>query len=84
MLGHLIHAIGIPGFIQAGEYTSRFSGQQLHVRTSPRYTIVTAAGVEFFFLRESGRFDGTGGMSLDSALSDCKVGSPPEDSKEVN
>ena len=74
MLGHLIDLLRMPGFIQSGTYNSGFSAQQISVRTSPRYTIVTVNGVEFFFLRESGRFDGTGTMSLNPMLSDCGEG----------
>ena len=73
MLGHLIDALRMPGLIQAGDYTCGFNNQRMSVRISPRYTVVTINGVEFFFLRESGRFDGTGMMSLSPTLSDCKV-----------
>ena len=65
--------VRLPGIVQPGRYRSEMHSQGLEVRTSPRYTILVVNGVEYFFLRESGRFDGIGGMSVDPKLSDCRV-----------
>ena len=63
----------MPGFVQPGKYRGFANSPAIEVKTSSRYTILILDGVEYFFLRESGRFDGIGGMSLDSRLSDCRV-----------
>lgn len=63
----------LPGIVQPGRYRGVTHGRVLEVKTSPRYTILIVNGVEYFFLRESGRFDGIGAMSVDPKLSDCRV-----------
>lgn len=51
------------------------AGQQaIAVRVSPYYTIFTVNGVEFFFDRDSGKFDGYGAMAATEA---CETGGTP-------
>ena len=64
MIGRLLALLRAPGFVRDGEYREPSAGLTLSVRSSPRYTIITVSGKEFYFLRESGRFDGTGLMSV--------------------
>ena len=69
ILGRILQWLRVPGFVGTAEYRDPESGDLvLKIRTSPRYTIIEAAGREFYFLRESGKFDGTGAMSLDDPL----------------
>lgn len=73
MLGRIMQWVRMPGIVQPGKYRSTLHDQAMEVKTSPRYTILIVNGVEYFFLRESGRFDGTGAMSVSPTLSDCRV-----------
>lgn len=75
MLGRLLHWLRVPGFVQPFEYRGESSGQMVSVRISPRYTILSIDGKEFFFRRETGAFDGTGAMSVDDApaLNYCRA-----------
>lgn len=75
ILGHLIHNLRIPGLIKPFQYRDPNDGSIISIRTSPRYTILTVGGKELFFIRETGKFDGTGAMSeeLPPATSDCVV-----------
>ncbi len=69
MFGRLLALFRFPGFVQETEYTDPESGQvALKIRTSPRYTIIEVGAREFYFLRESGKFDGVGAMSVDDPL----------------
>ena len=60
MMGWLLNLLRAPGFVRPVEYVA--GGVSLTVKTTPRYTILVVNGVEFFFVRESGRFDGYGVM----------------------
>lgn len=63
MRGELLHFLKAPGFVRPmDEYIA--GGVSLRVKTSPRYTILVVNGVEFFFNRESGKFDGYGAMRM--------------------
>lgn len=69
MTGRLLHWLRFPGLVRAIEYRDPETGEVvLSVKTSPRYTTILVGGREFYFLRESGKFDGVGAMSLDDAL----------------
>lgn len=39
--------------------------RHLKIRTSENYTTIWVDGVEFFFIRESGKYDGYGRMQTD-------------------
>ena len=73
MIGKLLEKLHAPGFVRPIDYTDPNSGQRIKIRTSPRYTIISVDSLELFFLRESGRFDGTGAMSLGdpSLIANC-------------
>ena len=45
--------------IQPFEYTNPDTGETISLTVSPRYSKLTINGVEYYFLRESGEFDGT-------------------------
>ena len=64
MLGRIFQWLKLPGVVRPGKYNNVIDGTTLAVKTSPRYTILIVGGVEYFFLRHSGRFDGTGGMAV--------------------
>ena len=64
ILGSLWERLNVPGLIRPIDYTDAVTNQRIRIRTSPRYTIVSVDSLELFFLRESGKFDGTGAMSL--------------------
>lgn len=65
MIGKLLQLLRVPGIVRPIDYTDPNSGQRVTVRTSPRYTIITVDSLELYFVRESGKFDGAGAMSLD-------------------
>lgn len=75
MLGRLMQWLRVPGLIRPFEYEDATTGQRIKIRTSPRYTILIIGGKEFFFHRETGKFDGTGAMSLDDApaMNGCRA-----------
>lgn len=75
LIGKVLHFFKAPGFIQPFRYYDGQAGKVISVRTSPRYTILTVGGQEFFFNRESGRFDGTGAMAVEDAqpITGCKA-----------
>jgi hypothetical protein len=65
LLGRLLQLLGIPGFIRPWTYQTE-TGEVLALRTSPRYTVLKVGGRDYYFIRESGRFDGVG-ESTDSS-----------------
>lgn len=52
------------GLIEPFYYRDPTTGHEVTVRTSERYTILSAEGKEFFFLRENGHLDGYGRMAI--------------------
>lgn len=69
MIAAFLQKIRFPGLIRPVEYHDPETGVlTFSVKTSPRYTVITVNGQEYYFLRENGRFDGTGAMSLDDPL----------------
>lgn len=78
MLGRLLHFILVPGFVRPTHFKNEYV--EMDVRTSPQYTILTVNGIEFFFRRGTGEFDGVGAMSSDApsnVRSDWPVGHTP-------
>jgi len=67
ILGSIMNRLGVPPMVERVELDAETCGVNLSVRTSPRYTILTIDGHELFFERETGRYDGFGGMQLDAA-----------------
>jgi len=45
--------------IQPGTYTDPDSGESICISLSPYYSKITIAGRDWYFIRETGRFDGT-------------------------
>ena len=69
MLGRLVQWLRLPGLVRPVDYKDPVTGQRIKVRTSPRYTIISVDdSLELYFNRESGRFDGSGAMSLDDPV----------------
>jgi hypothetical protein len=58
ILGTLLQVLRAPGFVQPGEYEAL--GCRIAVRCSRYFTIITVKGVDYYFYRGSGGFDGTG------------------------
>ena len=56
--GQLANLSGLPCPVQVGRYESRPLGVAIHVRASDLYTIVCVNGVDVYFRRISGAFDG--------------------------
>ena len=69
MRAKILEWLGFPGLIKPFEYEDWEQSLKVSLETSPRYTILSINGRRLYFLRESGRFDGTGEMSLDDATS---------------
>jgi hypothetical protein len=63
MIGWLIQKLRIPGLVKPFAYSSE--GLTVSVRTSPRYTILTVNGRDLYFIRETGKLDGSGMASDD-------------------
>lgn len=74
-LGRLLSWMRVPGFVQSFKYEDAKTGQRVEIRLSPRYTILSIDGKEFFFRRETGAFDGTGAIAVDDApaLNYCRA-----------
>ena len=68
MRGRVLQLLRVPGLIRPFEHQDEQTGEIVRLRTSPRYTILSVGGKEFFFERETGKFDGTGAMSIDNEL----------------
>ena len=64
MLGRLLQWLRVPGLIKPFEYHDFETDQDIKLRTSPRYTVLSIDDKEFYFYRENGKFDGVGAMSL--------------------
>ena len=56
ILGRLAEKLGVPPMVQRMEGVIR--GKSIIIRTSSTYTIITVDGLELFFNRESGKYDG--------------------------
>lgn len=55
----------MPGLVKPFRYYDGETGQIISITTSRFYTKLTVGSKEFFFNRESGRYDGFGSMSPD-------------------
>ena len=63
--GWVMEKLRVPPLLQRVKLDAETCGVDFSIRTSPRYTVVTVEGQELFFDRETGRYDGFGGMQLD-------------------
>jgi hypothetical protein len=80
VLGRILEWLGLPGLVRPFLYRDE-SGGVVSIRTSPRYTILSIDGKEYFFVRETGKFDGIGAMQLDPDAqpnTDCRAVYTPE------
>ena len=66
--GTLLQWLRAPGLIKPFEHRDEDTGETVKIRTSPRYTILSVSGKEFFFERETGKFEGVGAMSIGDEL----------------
>jgi len=63
--GKIFEKLRLPGILKPFHYSNGQNDIQVSLRTSAQYSILTVNGLEMYFHRESGRFDGVGTMSLD-------------------
>ncbi len=61
MLGWLVERLRLAPMVERMD--KDIEGHHVTIRTSTRYTIVTFDGLELFFLRENGEYDGFGRMA---------------------
>lgn len=74
LIGKLLELLRAPGFVRPFRHYDGAAGQVISLRTSPRYTILTVGDKEFFFIRETGKYDGFGALPLEDPPSkDCKA-----------
>ncbi len=74
MLGRIFQALKLPGFVRPFEYVNDETGERVALRTSSRYSVLTIGRREFYFDRETGKWDGTGTMSpTDSEITRSRV-----------
>ncbi len=59
-LGKLLNLAGIPGLVRPGEYMASTCDANVSVRVSDLFTTVTVNGLDLYFTRANGRFDGVG------------------------
>lgn len=57
-IGDVLQWLGVPGFVREGEYAAL--GCQIKVKCSRYFTVITVRGVDYYFYRTTGGFDGTG------------------------
>lgn len=66
--GWLANLAGFPAIVREGEYVSQL-GVAVRIRTSALFTTITVNGVDVYFYRLTGGYDGVGF----SQTSDCTV-----------
>lgn len=73
MLGKFLEWFKFPALVRPFRFYDGETGQVIEIKTSPRYTKLIVGNKEFFFIRETGKYDGLGTMSLDVPQSntDC-------------
>ncbi len=64
IIGWLWEKLGVPPMVKRMEIGADKIGHDVSIRTSSRYTIIKIDGVELFFNRESGAYDGYGAMQV--------------------
>ncbi len=80
LLGKIFEAIKMPGLVKPFRYYDSETGQVITIKTSRFYTTLTVGSKEFFFNRESGKYDGYGAMASDitALVSDCTADCIPK------
>jgi hypothetical protein len=62
LLGRMLNALGLPGFVREGTYTSE-TGTEVRVSRGQLFTIVSVNGTDVYFGRLRGRIDGVGSVA---------------------
>lgn len=65
VIGKLFQWLGFPAMVSPFRFYDGDTGQVIEIKTSPFYTKLIVGDKEFFFNRESGKYDGFGAMSPD-------------------
>ena len=65
----MLDKVGFPALLSPFRYYDGTTGQVVSLRTSPYYAILTVGSKDFYFIRESGKYDGFGESVIDD---DCK------------
>lgn len=80
ILGKLFEWLGFPALVCPFRYYNGVTGQVIEVITSPFYTKLIVGDKEFFFIRETGKYDGFGAMSVEKAepIADCRLADTPK------
>ena len=60
LAGQFANLVGLPCVIREGHYRSPSLNVSVHVRTSKLFTVVCVNGIELYFYRLSGAYDGAG------------------------
>lgn len=64
-LGKLFERFKMPALVTPFRFYDGDKGQVIEIKTSPFYTKLIVGDKEFFFNRESGKYDGFGAMEKD-------------------
>ncbi len=75
MFGKLFEWLKLPALFRPFRYYDGETGQVIEIKTSSCYAKLIVGNKEFFFIRETGKYDGFGKMSVESNLPniDCKA-----------
>ncbi len=57
-LARTANALGLPGFVREGDYTSEDARITVRVRRGSAFTVISVNNVDLYFERFSGRIDG--------------------------
>jgi len=68
VLGTLLNAIGVPGFVARAEYRATAREAIIRVTVGPLFTVVSVNGLDIYFDRLRGTIDGVGS----SPITDCR------------
>ena len=64
LIGWLWEKLSVPPMVERVEISADKIGCYVKIRTSKRYTVIQIDGVELFFNRESGAYDGYGSIRV--------------------
>ncbi len=60
MIGRILQALHAPGFIRPWKYYDAERKMFIHITTSRYFTVLHVNGMDFYFYRENGKYDGWG------------------------
>jgi hypothetical protein len=78
LIGKLFEWLGFPAMVSPFRFYDSDTGQAIEIKTSPFYTKLIVGDKEFFFNRESGKYDGFGAMYPDLPNADYTADCIPE------